>query len=668
MKQQDFFMIRKLVYFCSLFLFVIACSDIRDEILDKNTKVIGSAEKYISSVGMINIIRKDKVIIKTKSATDAKSLCEQKIFLSAYDVSYVWVIATVDSNTTLDDLMQITEVVDATFALEHEDGTLHYPSDQIFIQTIKKLYPQTVFEDIGFSENVKSVEMFNSYSDIYLTTLDVKLGDILQTCKNFVDSGLFKFAEPSFFREMKSLNTYFPDQWGFDNSGQYGGTSGIDIRAIQAWAITRGSASIKVAIIDEGVALTHPDLQTNILGGYDATVSPPGGSNGSPWSSNAHGTACAGIVGAINNTVGVVGIASGCRIVPVRIAYDFFNNGSWTTSDSWIANGIRYAWQTAQADVLSNSWGGGAYSSTIVNEINLAVSQGRGGSGCVVVFSTGNNNSSVSFPASLGNVIAVGAMSQCGQRKSPSSCDTEWRWGSNYGTWLDIIAPGVLVPTTDLQGVLGYNPNVGIHPNAGGILRSTDYTNQDYTCWFNGTSAACPHVSGVAAGILSLKSFLTQAAVRYIIERTATKLSSYSFSVNRPPSGTWNNEVGHGLLNAYSSYTTANGAAVSSVTINYVNASLPNGNPGATFPYIYLDYGGDGWVDLSIAPWNSAYTYIWKAFMQGVLVSISVTSGSTTRVGIFISPPQTGALSLTCTIFNGTTYIGQGAITNLFVA
>jgi subtilisin family serine protease len=500
-------------------------------------------------------IREDRVIIKTNSEAEAIELSKQKIFLSdrpAYDVAYVWVLASIDpAETNLEDLLKLPGVVDVTYGLEYEDGTLQYPTDKIYVK-FKELSPEEALEKAGLTKNVVAVELYDADRKGYDVTLNVKLSDILRICRDLYESGLCEWAEPSFFREMKPHNAHYSDQWGLKNTGQYGGTTGIDINAEAAWAITQGSSNIKVAVIDEGVDLGHPDLQANLLPGYDATVNPPGGANGSPWANNAHGTACAGIVGAINNTVGVVGVASGCKIVPVRIAYDRYNNGDWTTNDDWVANGINYARQNA--DVLSNSWGGGTSSTKINNAINDAVTLGRGGKGCVVVFSAGNENlSTVSYPASLSDVIAVGAISFNGMRKSPSTPDGEY-WGSNYGSALDVVAPGVLVPTTDIRGNAGYNPNVPIHPSLGGNMLSNDYSDQNYTIWFNGTSAACPHVSGVAALILSKNPALTRQQVSDIIEESAQKVNpaTYNYATTSGrPNGTWNNQMGYGLVDAY---------------------------------------------------------------------------------------------------------------------
>ncbi|MGB3547289.1 MAG: S8 family serine peptidase, partial [Saprospiraceae bacterium] len=238
------------------------------------------------------------------------------------------------------------------------------------------------------------------------TTTLFELVDELQNDKRI------DFVEPNFIRLIKphTNDPFLSSQWAINNQGYLGGTIDADMDVDDAWAFATG-AGIKVAVLDEGVDLTHPDLTNNLLTGFDATGN---NSNGGPNETNndAHGTACAGIIGAIaNNTSGIAGVAYNSKIIPVRIA--FSNGPFWTTNDNWIANGINWAWQNG-ADVLSNSYGGGSYSSTIENAINNAVNLGREDAngnprGSVVLFSSGNdpggNGNPVSFPAYVNNAI-----------------------------------------------------------------------------------------------------------------------------------------------------------------------------------------------------------------------------------------------------------------------
>jgi hypothetical protein len=132
--------------------------------------------------------------------------------------------------------------------------------------------------------------------------------------------------------------------------------------------------------------------------------------------------------------------------------------------------------------VISCSWAGGWPNPALTNIIDSVATYGRNGLGCVVVFSSGNDNYPVlPYPSYLPNVIAVGAVSPCGERKSKTSCDTETSWGSNYGQELSVVAPGVLIPATDRQGSIGYNPSDPIHPDCGGTILTSDYSNPDYT-------------------------------------------------------------------------------------------------------------------------------------------------------------------------------------------
>ena len=291
----------------------------------------------------------------------------------------------------------------------------------------------------------------------------------------------------------------------------------------EAWALATGTG-IKVAVLDVGVDLLHPDLQANLLQGYDAINSTIGGGY---VGASYHGTACAGIIGAVaNNGIGTAGVAYNSKIIPIRIG-----SGNSININA-AALGINWAWQNG-ADILSNSWGGGSASPTLNTAINNAVTNGRSGKGCIVLFSTGNSNTSVANPATNPQVIAVGASSQCDQRKSPTSCDGETGWGSNYGTNLDIVAPGVKIYTTDITGSAGYELG-------------------NYAPNFNGTSSACPNAAGVVALILSMKPSLTGIQARQILENNTDKVTyTYSSNIAGQPNGTWNSEMGYGRINAY---------------------------------------------------------------------------------------------------------------------
>ncbi|PLX27610.1 MAG: hypothetical protein C0600_10190, partial [Ignavibacteria bacterium] len=323
------------------------------------------------------------------------------------------------------------------------------------------------------------------------------------------------------------------DQWALNNTGsasQYNGTPGADMEVFPAWGITTGSSAVRVAIIDEGVDMAHPDLAANIVAGYDAMGL---GSGGNPQNDDAHGTACAGIVAAVgNNSTGVVGIAYNSRIVAVRVAYGV--GPYWATSDAILADGINWAWSTGGADVLSNSWGGGSPTMVINTAIDNAVLYGRGGLGASVLFSAGNGNSYVKYPANYNTTIAVAATSMCDTRKTPSSCDGEYWWGSDYGTNLDIAAPGVKIYTTDISGAAGYRSG-------------------DYMPTFNGTSSACPNAAGVMALIYAVNPALTHTQARQIIETTVEKVGGYTYTANvtGQPNGSWSTELGYGRVNAY---------------------------------------------------------------------------------------------------------------------
>ncbi|MGI8893422.1 MAG: S8 family serine peptidase [Bacteroidia bacterium] len=376
-------------------------------------------------------------------------------------------------------------------------------------------------EQLALANNIEILGN-NKYMPLWYTLSCTKnsSGNALEMANLFYETGLFVAAAPDWMKDylIQCVNdTYFNNQWGLANS------VGSDIKACLAWQTTEGSNNIIVAVLDHGIDLSHPDLTNIHPYSFDAeTGTSPSVIRGS------HGTACAGISGATSdNNQGIAGVAPLSPLMSISHNLVIDPNVANT-----LAAGLSWAWQNG-ASVISNSWGHNSLIDPIITDaINDALNLGRNGLGCVVVFATGNSNGGVIYPAnSFDDILAVGAMSPCDERKNPSSCDGEG-WGSNFGPKLDIMAPGVLIPTTDLQGTNGYDPT-------------------DYFQYFNGTSSATPHVAAVAALILSVNHNLTQKQVADIIESTAQKVGGYPYATAPGrPNGTWHVEMGYGLIDA----------------------------------------------------------------------------------------------------------------------
>ena len=382
------------------------------------------------------------------------------------------------------------------------------------------------FEELIYSTNTNIVRADKYDKEIFIiSTNKNSLGNSLELANNFFESGNFEFSEPSFLKEAQrnTNDQFYSQQWALENTGQSGGTVDADMDVNLAWTITTGRADIKVAVIDGGVELNHPDLVDNLLPGYDASG---GGTNGGPLGGDPHGTATAGIIAAVgDNGIGVAGVAYSCKIIPVTL----FLGTISLISDIEAADAINWAWDIGQADILSNSWSGIPPSSFIDNAISNAVTMGRDGLGSVVVFSVGNNgfitsnDRTVRFPASNSNVLAVGASTVNDVRANYS----------NFGSALDVVAPGDDIYTTDISGASGY-------------------TGTDYNSSFSGTSAACPNAAGVAALVLSVNPCLTQSEVRTVLEVSCDKVGATCFNiVSGHPNGTWDRHVGYGRINAY---------------------------------------------------------------------------------------------------------------------
>ncbi|KKG08222.1 hypothetical protein EO92_06445 [Methanosarcina sp. 2.H.A.1B.4] len=309
---------------------------------------------------------------------------------------------------------------------------------------------------------------------------------------------------------------YYYLQWNF-KAFETGVGGGINLEP--AWDISTGDGAI-VAVLDTGVAyenndpyIVAPDLaNTNFVQGYDFV-----NNDEHPNDDNGHGTHVTGTIAqSTNNEDGVAGVAYDCSIMPVKVL-----DGAGSGALQQLIDGIYFATNN-NADVISMSLGfppsyypGPALDAALDYAYN---------NGVTIVAAAGNDNTRVvSYPAAYEKCIAVGATRYDGKRA----------YYSNYGYALDVMAPGGDM-TVDQNGD-GYKD---------GILQNTFNTTTkdpiDFNYWFfQGTSMATPHVSGVAALLIS-EGANGPDEVRTAIQNTATDLGT---------SG-WDKYYGYGIVNA----------------------------------------------------------------------------------------------------------------------
>jgi subtilisin family serine protease len=265
-----------------------------------------------------------------------------------------------------------------------------------------------------------------------------------------------------------------------------------------SWAISTGDP-VKVGVIDTGIDLKHPDLQANIKGGFNA-INPLKSAN----DDNGHGTHVAGIIAALNNSIGVIGVGPNIDLYAIKVLNA---SGSGYLSD--VIEGLDWA-RTNGMQVVNMSLGTSqdvqSFHEAIVNAYNAGV---------VIVAAAGNSGGAVSYPAAYPEVIAVSATDQNNQIAS---------WSSR-GPEVDLAAPGVSIYST--------------------------YKGQSYAT-LSGTSMAAPHVSGAAALTidtkkcdLNLDGICTPAEVQQRLEQTAIDLGTPGKD----------NLYGSGLVNVYNALT-----------------------------------------------------------------------------------------------------------------
>ncbi|MEM6724805.1 MAG: S8 family serine peptidase [Bacteroidota bacterium] len=417
------------------------------------------------------------------------------------------------------DLIQISPA----YALS--DGFVIYPTRTIVAKLLNK-EDQVRMERLVEAYGVKNIS--EKYGTFRIELDDVT--QVLAAANALEESKLFQFAHPDFYAPIvrhQVNDPLFNQQFQMNNTGQtLDGVTGAvdaDCNALEAWNISLGSSGTTVAVIDDGLE-NHEDFNNSSgQSRYTAGFSPANNGNGNAVNGSAHGVSCAGSIAASHNSIGVRGVAPLANMISVNIFV-----GGESTQD--LADGFTWA-KNQGADVISNSWG---YTSCTLNFSNLnnamadANANGRGGLGCVIVFSSGNGyKSCVDYPGNNTNVIAVGAFANTGIRSAYS----------NYGSALDIMAP---------------SNNVG-GPGAG--VRTTDrmgspgYSSGNYTGTFGGTSSSCPVVAGVATLVLGYNPSLSSSDVKNIL---------YSTAIDMGPAGV-DAEYANGRVNAFAALQAAGG-------------------------------------------------------------------------------------------------------------
>lgn len=403
----------------------------------------------------------------------------------------------------------VAKVASQNVYTEFVDGQVYLKIKEQF--PVKYLSDKASIKDFSFLEKVKQQFDIQRVRASFYFAKEPQLNHVLRVYFN--DAGkveqLIKFLEDQpevEYAEKVPLHrkSLTPNDLGANNTGSTGQWFLHKINAQLAWDISLGSSAIKVAVVDDAVQVTHPDLNDVCLPGQDVS---DGDNDPNPPNANfSHGTHVAGIVGAeTNNGSGIASIGFGISIIPVKATNDaeFITDGY---------EGVVWAINNG-ADVINMSWGGSGGSQTGQNIMNTG-----NNAGVVLVAAAGNDNVSTTFfPAGFNHVISVA---------STSSTDAKSSF-SNYGSWIDISAPGSSIRSTLPSTTYGIN---------------------------SGTSMASPLVAGLCGLMLSANPLLTPQEVLDCLQLTADNINAQN--------GSFIGQLGGGRINAQAALQCASASAL----------------------------------------------------------------------------------------------------------
>lgn len=414
-----------------------------------------------------------------------------------------------------------------------ESGSLVIITDQINVGFKKEVDKQTI-DNILNEYDLSIIKQSKFAPEVF--TLKVNNANnsdkTLEVANKLVNKTEVEYTDPVAMTEFQKnsvqipVGKYFVEQWHLHNTGQAEGVTQEDVKALDAWNITKGSTDITTAVIDDGLSFNHVDLKDNIWTNPDSSAPDKHGYNyfdnlpnpepiyfRPPFDdlsgNDIHGTPCAGVIGGVGLAEsGVYGIAPKCKLLGLKIF-----GGDPMAPPEAVAEAIRYAGK--YADIISCSWGMESSNDSIEYAINDVVQSGRDGKGCPTFVATGNDSTfgqkPIRFPANIPETIAVGASTNQERRAQYS----------NYGPEIDFVAPSSGgtkdIFTTDVP-----NENRGFNI---GKLEQGDPDGL-YTNSFGGTSSATPLAAGIGALILSVNSNLTAEEVRQILRNSCDKIDT----------------------------------------------------------------------------------------------------------------------------------------------
>lgn len=422
-------------------------------------------------------------------------------------------------------------------------------------------------------------ELLNRVYQIRLSDIS-KVDDVIQQ--------LGKYSSIK-YGELKELHhtTLTPNDQYFGAQYQWGLKK---IQAEQAWDISTGNSNVVVAVTDNAINIDHPDLQNVVVGSYDVVDNDndprPCGTN-----TGSHGSHTTGTVGCeTDNNEGIASIGYGISVMPIKI-------GDCSGSLVGGYDGIVYA-ANQGADVINMSWGGPGSSNYGQNVINDAWNDGS-----ILVAAAGNDDVTTQFyPAAYNNVVTVAASNDNDNKSS----------FSNYGSWIDITAPGSNIYSTDETG--SYVPK-------------------------SGTSMASPLVAGLLGLMKSYASSATNTDLINCLYSSADDISSENPS--------YTGQLGSGRINANNAMNCLSSFNVElDASIQTINSPEGDYCSGSFTPEIVLKNNGGNTIT------SATITYDWGGSPQTYNWTGSLSTTQTTTITLPSENETDGSYTFTATVSN----------------